>query len=120
MTRQNSRPAKKSQKHRKKNPPIVIPRQTFEFEAIVVGRAKPWARIYAGEELKTLAMAECLILRPGGADTYTVVISREKPAAEAMKLQIGERLLLEGAHFHKPPKGRGVTEIHAKRFSRLP
>ena len=120
MTRQNSRPAKKSQKHRKKNSPIVIPRQTFEVEAIVVGRAIPWPRIYAGEEFKTLAMAECEILRPGGADTYTVVISREKPAAEAMKLQIGERLLLEGAHFHKPPKGRGVTEIHAKRFSRLP
>jgi len=120
MTRQNSRPTKKSQKYRKKNPVVTTPRPTFNIEAVVKGKVMPFARVYRGIECKTLAKTKCEVFGLGGEDTYVVVISREKSAAEAMRLRIGENVLLEEAYFRRPPKGRGVVEIHAKRFSRLP
>ena len=120
MTRQNSRPTKKSQKHRKKNPAVITPRPTFNIKAVVKGKVMPFARLYKGIECKTLAKTRCEVFGPGGEDTYVVVISREKYVSEAMHLSIGEHVLLEGAYFRKPPRGRGAVEIHAKRFSRLP
>ena len=119
MTRQNSRPPKKSQKHRKKKPAKINPRPTFEIEAVVKGKVTPFARLYRGDEYKTLARTECVVIGSCAAERYVVVFSRENVVSEAMRLKFDDRILLKGAYFRQPPKGRGSVEIHAKRFSRL-
>ena len=65
------------------------------------------------------AKTECVVIGSCAAERYVVVFSREKVVSEAMDLKFDDHILLEGAYFRQPPKGRGSVEIHAKRFSRL-
>jgi hypothetical protein len=116
MTRKNSRPPKKRNTQRKHELVQPKPRPTFNIEAIITKKVEVMVREYKGLEYKALAKTECALVGPGVSDAYTLCFVREKTAAEALKLRVGDRVLLGGAFFRQAPKGRGKTELHAKQF----
>ena len=120
MTRQNSRPPRKTKRVQKRSTSEKQQKKPrFQAEVELISSPVPTSRIYRETDLQLHAKARCLVGVGEQRNEYIVHFVRQKVATEALSLKCGDRLLITEATFNEQLPRSGKMEIHARGFVQI-